>query len=262
MEVGAYLVAGPQAFELVEPGEGALDDPPGLAQAGSVGGALAGDLRRDAASAEESSVLVVVVTAVGEQPPHPVTRPTHQAADAGDRVQQGYELGDVVTVSAGQRYRKRCSVPVGDQVVLAAQAAAVDRRRSGVSPPLRARTCEASTAASSMSSRPALRSSARRILCRRGHTPASVQSRRRRQHVTPLQPIVSVGTSARSHPCAGRRRSRAEPHGHPPAAGPDSADAAAGEEGEAVRHVPTDQQAQDHPTPPELCRPPAQLPSP
>lgn len=46
MEVGSYLVAGPQAFELVEPGEGALDDPAGLAQAGPVGGALAGDLRR------------------------------------------------------------------------------------------------------------------------------------------------------------------------------------------------------------------------
>jgi hypothetical protein len=33
-----------------------------------------------------------------------------------------------------------------------------------------------------------------------GRTPASVQSRRRRQHVTPLQPIVSLGTSAQVTP--------------------------------------------------------------
>lgn len=42
----------------------------------------------------------------------------------------------------------------------------------------------------------------------------------------------------------------------------DTADAAVGEEGAAERRVPTDHQAQDHPIPAELCRPPAQLPSP
>jgi hypothetical protein len=67
VEVGPYLVADPEAFELMEPGEGSLDDPSGLAQAGSVGGALAGDLRRDTASSEQASVLVIVVAAVGEQ---------------------------------------------------------------------------------------------------------------------------------------------------------------------------------------------------
>jgi hypothetical protein len=36
---------------------------------------------------------------VGEQPPWPVTGTADQAADAGDRVQQGYELGDVVPVA-------------------------------------------------------------------------------------------------------------------------------------------------------------------
>lgn len=52
-------------------------------------------------------------------------------------------------------------------------------------PPLRARTCDLSTEQSSRSSRPARRRSASRAVCRRGHTPASVQSRSRRQAVTP-----------------------------------------------------------------------------
>lgn len=198
MEVGAYLVADPESFELVEPGEGPLDDPAGLAQAGTVSCAFPGDLRRDATGPQETAVLVVA--AVGEQPARPVTWPSSDPADVGYRVEQRHQLGDIVTVSAGQGDGQRCPVPIGDQVAFAARAGAVDWRRSSVSPPLRALTWEPSTAASSMSSRPAARSSARRTSCRRGHTPACVQSRRRRQDVTPLQPILSVGTSAQLTP--------------------------------------------------------------
>lgn len=48
---------------------------------------------------------------------------------------QRHELGGVVTVSAVQRDCEWGSVPVDDEVVLAARAGTVDRRRSGVSPP-------------------------------------------------------------------------------------------------------------------------------
>lgn len=95
-------------------------------------GTLAGGLRRDAASAEGPLVLVVVVAVVGEQPPWSVTWPAHQATDAGYRVQQGHRLGDVMTVSAGQRHRKR-GVPYRPvSMVPAAPAAAADRRRRPV----------------------------------------------------------------------------------------------------------------------------------
>ncbi|MDQ1013308.1 hypothetical protein QFZ82_007793 [Streptomyces sp. V4I23] len=65
---------------------------------------------------------------------------------------------------------------------------------------LRARTCDPSTEQSSRSSRPARGSSVSRAACRRGHTPASVQSRSRRQAVTPEQPTVSAGTSRHATP--------------------------------------------------------------
>lgn len=195
MEVGAYLVADSQSLELVEPGEGPLDDPAGLAQSGNVGCALAGNLRCDATSPEEAAVLVVVVAAVGEQPAWPSARPATDSADTGYRVQKRHQLRDVVTVSPGQSHDDRGAMPVYDHMVLAAGPGRVDRRRSGVSPPLRARTCEPSIATSSMSSRPAARNSASSTSCSRGQTPASVQSRRRRQAVTPLQPTCSAGTS-------------------------------------------------------------------
>ncbi len=49
MDVAAPLVADEQSFELMEPGEGALDDPAVAAEAGAVLGLAAGDLRDDAA---------------------------------------------------------------------------------------------------------------------------------------------------------------------------------------------------------------------
>jgi hypothetical protein len=73
VEVGAYLVADPESFELVEPGEGPLDDPSGLAESGSMCSAFSGDLRCDAAGPEKAAVRVVVVAAVGEQSARPVS---------------------------------------------------------------------------------------------------------------------------------------------------------------------------------------------
>lgn len=67
-------------------------------------------------------------------------------------------------------------------------------------PPFSARTCDPSTEQSSRSSRPARRSSVNRAACRRGQTPASVQSRSRRQAVTPEQPTASAGTSRHATP--------------------------------------------------------------
>jgi hypothetical protein len=48
---GSAVVADKQPFELVQPGEGALDDPAIAAQAGAVRGAATGDLGFDAAAA-------------------------------------------------------------------------------------------------------------------------------------------------------------------------------------------------------------------
>jgi hypothetical protein len=140
VEIGSYLVADPEAFELVEPGEGPLHNPAGLAQAGAMRDTSTGDLRGDAAGPEDAAVLVEVVAAVGEQPVRSMPRPPAESTDAGDRVQQRCQLGDVVAVSAGQRDGEGCAVPVDDQVVLAARSRTVDRRRSGVIPPFSALT--------------------------------------------------------------------------------------------------------------------------
>ena len=88
MDLVAAVVADEQPLELVQPGEGALDDPADTAQAGAMGGLAAGDLRADAASAQLAPVLVVVVAAVGGDPFPPATGPGALAADGGPAPRQ------------------------------------------------------------------------------------------------------------------------------------------------------------------------------
>jgi hypothetical protein len=118
--VGVAFVARPQPAEVVEVGEGALDDPALAAQAGAVRDAAAGDHGLDAARPEQPSVLVEVIAAVGQ---NEVGLGPGSADLAGDRpgaklVEQRDQLGDVVAVSAGQRDGERDARRVDDQVVL------------------------------------------------------------------------------------------------------------------------------------------------
>ena len=119
----------------VEPGEGALDDPAMAAEAGAVLGLTAGDQRLDAALPEEPAVPVVVVAAVGDQRPRPPSRPAAPAADRRHPVEQFEQLGDVVAVAAGERPGERDTAAVYEEMVLAAQAAAVDWARTCLGAP-------------------------------------------------------------------------------------------------------------------------------
>ena len=96
MEVGTSLVADPEPFELVQPGEGALDDPAHLAQPGSVGGSTSGDHRLDATFPQQAAVLVEVIAPVGVQAPGLAPWTSPRASDrrqSASCVQQWQELG-------------------------------------------------------------------------------------------------------------------------------------------------------------------------
>ncbi len=111
MEIGASLVAGAEPFELLQAGDGALDDPAHLAQSGTVGDAASGDQRLDAPLPQQAAVLVEVVAPVRIQTPGLAARASPGSPDRRDRVEQGQEMGDVVPVAAGERDGERGSVP-------------------------------------------------------------------------------------------------------------------------------------------------------
>src|SRR3954452_3905565 len=130
MDLVAAVVADEQPFELVEPGEGALDDPAVAAQAGAVRAAAPGDLGSDAAPAQLAPVLVVVVTAVSAEPLRPPARATDSAAYRRDAIEQRDQLGDIVAVAAGHRAGERDPGRVYEKVMLRPGSGSINRARA------------------------------------------------------------------------------------------------------------------------------------
>jgi hypothetical protein len=107
VDLVAAVVADEQPFEVVQPGERALDNPACASESRSVLGLTTSDLGGDAASAEFAPVLVVVVAAVGRDSDRSPARPTDSAAHRRDSLEQWEQLRDVVAVAARDRPGKR-----------------------------------------------------------------------------------------------------------------------------------------------------------
>ena len=101
MDLVTAVGADEQATPVVEPGEGAFDDPAVVAESGAVLGLSAGDDRLDAAVPDEATVFVVVVAAVGEERVRPSARPAGSTANGRYPVEQVEQLRDVVAIGGG-----------------------------------------------------------------------------------------------------------------------------------------------------------------
>jgi hypothetical protein len=112
VDLVAAVGADEEPTSVVEPGEGALDDPALLAEPGAVFCLAASDDRLDPALPEQAAVLVVVVAAVGEQHLWSLPRPADAAAHSRHPVEQRLKLGDVVAVAAGERPGQRDAAAV------------------------------------------------------------------------------------------------------------------------------------------------------
>jgi NAD(P)-dependent dehydrogenase (short-subunit alcohol dehydrogenase family) len=112
VDVVAAVGADQESATVVQPGEGALDDPALLSEAGAVLGLAARDDRLDAALPDKAAVLVVVVAAVGDQRPRTASRTTDPATHGRHPIQQRDQLGDIAAVAAGERPGERHAAAV------------------------------------------------------------------------------------------------------------------------------------------------------
>lgn len=110
------------------------------AEAGAVFDAALSEVGDDALVSYLVPVGVVVIGAVGVQAVGSLAWAPSFASYRWDGFDQREQLGDVVTVAAGQCDGKRDARAVGDEVVFRAGLGAVDRARAGCGPPLSART--------------------------------------------------------------------------------------------------------------------------
>ena len=149
MDVVAAVGADEEAAAVVQPGEGAFDNPAVSAEARAVLGLAASDDRLHAPLPDEPAVFVVVVAAVSDQGPRPAAWPSGPASDGWHPLEQFDKLGDVVAVAGGERPGERHPAAVYEQVVFATAAASVDRARTCLGAPFFAgRWLESATARS------------------------------------------------------------------------------------------------------------------
>jgi len=200
MNAGSTLIADRQSPKAVQPRQGALDDPAGATQVAAVRAPALRELRRHAALGELVTVRLGIVAAVPLDQAGLAYRPARTSAQHGHGVDQGQQLGDVVSVRRGQRRDERNPVRVGENMMLRPGLAAIGRVRSRFFPPRSARREELSTTARARSSWPRRRNSASKTACNRFQTPARCHRTNRRQQVVPEPQPISRGNMFQGKP--------------------------------------------------------------
>jgi hypothetical protein len=223
-QVGTALVADAEAATAEQPGERALDYPAMPSQSLAGLHPPARNPRRDTAGAQGTPEEGGVVGLVGVQFAGALAGATWSSSwsdDRGDGINEGEQLGRVVGIGRRETDRQRDTVPIHHQVVLGPGFATVDRVRPSLLAPLLARTLKESRLARLQLMAASSPSQLSSLSCSRCQTPASCQSRKRRQQVVPLPQPSSFGSSRHGQPVLSTntmpaRAARSGRRGRPP----------------------------------------------
>jgi len=154
----------------------------------------------DATAGQRLTTAAVVVGLVGVQLRGPFARPPPALPDRPDGIHDCLQHPAVVHVRTRQLQREGDALRVGEDVALRARLAPVGRVRACRRAPFFA-AIEALSREARLKSIPFWRPSrSRSACCRRSHTPALCQSRRRRQQVMPEPQPISRGSNAHGLP--------------------------------------------------------------
>jgi hypothetical protein len=200
MDLGKSLVADSETMEIMEPSMSTLDYPSILSEAAAVLSTALREYRFNTPIAQFAPVRFGVVSAIGIDDLRLLQRTTANATDGWDRVNERQQLCDVMAIGASQDDREWYPVCVGGDMVLGARSRTVYGVRPSFWPAPIARTEDESRITREKSIWPAARNSASSSSCNRSHTPASCQSRKRRQQVTPEPQPISAGRSRHRSP--------------------------------------------------------------
>src|SRR5829696_3591570 len=221
MDVGAALIADRQAAKLVEPGQGPLDDPAMPPQAIGAVHAFAGDADLDVAARQGPAAPRDIVRLIGMSLLRSLVPLPGGLFDRRHRIKDRLEDHTVVAVGARQAVAQGEAASVDHKVALRARFAAIRWIRAGVAAPFLAGTLALSMLARSQSSWSAWPRQPNSTRCNASHTPASCQSRSRRQQVMPLPQPSSWGSISQGMPdwstkMMPAKQARSDTRGRPP----------------------------------------------
>ncbi len=200
MNLRSAFVTNTQATKLMQPCDGAFNDPTGLAQAAAVFGVTSGDLAFDTPFSQSSTMRLAVIAAVGLHQLRFAQRSAGLARDGWNFRQQRQQLCAVVTVGFGENNAQRNALRVAKDVMFRARLTAIGWVRSSFFPPCTARIEELSATAREKSILSAPRRRASSTACKRSQTPAFCHACSRRQQLMPEPQPICWGSICQGMP--------------------------------------------------------------
>jgi len=221
VDVVAALISDGQASEAVEPCEAALDHPAMSAEFFAAFDAAPGNARHDVAASVGFAAARIIIPLIGMAFSGPAQRTTRFSRNRRNGIEHLFKHGAIMNVGTGQPDRERRAAPIRHQVTFRAWLAAIRWICARGRAPFLAGIEDESTATRLKSIRLAPRRRRSNSWCNRSQTPASCQSRSRRQHVTPDPQPNSGGRSSHAMPERSTKRiplsaARSEMRGRPP----------------------------------------------
>ena len=185
MDVGSFLITHAQSPKLIEPSERPLDDPTPSAQSASMFGVALREPRHNPAGTLTAPDCLRVIATVAQHTIRTMARSPSLALQGWNGINQCEGLLRIVTIRARELDGERNTTTVTNQMTLAAKLGPIGGIGTCLLPPKTARTELPSTIArdqSILSQRASQSKSTKWINCQ---SPASCQSRKRRQQVMP-----------------------------------------------------------------------------
>jgi hypothetical protein len=199
MDIRSFLIANSQSAKLMKPTICAFHNPPINTQAAAMFGISFGEHRFDPATPQSLAMAFGIIRTITLSP-FGTSSLSAFATNFRNRIYQGNQLRHIMCIGSRQGRRHGDAVGIGKYVMLRAGFAAIRGIGARFRPPKTARTDVLSTTTRDQSiclASSNLWSNTPRIF---SHTPASCQSRSRRQHVMPEPQPISLGRYSQGMP--------------------------------------------------------------
>lgn len=200
MDRGGFVIPYPESTVLMQPRQRAFHRPPVFSQAAPMGCPPFGQDRFNPPLAKSPTVRLRIIGPISLNTIWPFPRTPNFAGDGRNGIDQGEQLGHIVSIGFGDGDRQWNSIGIGDHMVFGALFPPVRGIGAGFRPPKTARTELESTNAREKSIRSAPRRWFSRSRWIRSQTPAFCHSRSRRQQVIPQPQPISWGRSSQGMP--------------------------------------------------------------
>ena len=200
MNIISAFITDFQTAKAIKPSQCSFHDPTMSAKLLTFVNPATCNSRENVALAQGLAIFLTVITFISIQLFRALTWPSKFLADCRDSIYHRLKHRSLVDVGSRVPYRQRDALPFDHKMALRARFSAIRRVRAGRFAPPGAGTLPASREARDQSSWSALANRSSRTKCSLSQTPASCQSRNRRQQVMPLPQPISCGSISQGMP--------------------------------------------------------------